>query len=141
MKKILHVEDSSVMRMYVQRHINAIDPSYKVLPAVDGKDGVEKAISSFESGETIDLVLMDYQLPVMDGLEATRKIREYEAGINAQEIEGSRNVRTPIVMLTTEGEIDDDSTKAEFDYDDILLKPVKRENIQPILEKYIPKKG
>jgi len=72
MKKILVVEDNET-NMYLWRRILK-NGGYEVIPATSGEEGVELAIK-----EKPDLILMDIQLTDMDGLEATKKIRESEA--------------------------------------------------------------
>src|SRR5512139_152844 len=70
------------------------------------------------------LVLMDLQMPGMDGLEATRRIRAAEAG----------DTRTRIVALTANARTDDHKTIHDADLDGILLKPLDRERLREILE-------
>ena len=83
MKKILVVEDN-MDNMYLIDFMLSTR-GYAVLPAWSGREGVEMAIR-----ERPDLILMDIQLPDMDGLEATRQIR-------ASPVDGS----IPIVALTS----------------------------------------
>ncbi len=68
MAKILLVEDDEMNRDMLSRRL--IRKQYTVLIAVNGKESVEKAIS-----EKPDLILMDMNMPEMDGLEATRLIK------------------------------------------------------------------
>jgi CheY-like chemotaxis protein len=69
MAKILLVEDDEINRDMLSRRLTR--KSYTVVFAFDGKEGVEKAIS-----EKPDLILMDMNMPEMDGLEATRLIKK-----------------------------------------------------------------
>src|SRR5437588_6477373 len=73
MSKILLVEDNEMNRDMLSRRL--IRKGYQVVLAVDGGEGVAKADS-----EAPDLILMDMSLPVLNGWEATRKIRETEKG-------------------------------------------------------------
>ncbi|MGE5162454.1 MAG: response regulator [Sphingobacteriales bacterium] len=73
-----------------------------------------------------DLVLMDLQMPGMDGLEATRRIRAAEAEAG--------DTRTRIVALTANARTDDHKTIHDADLDGILLKPLDRERLREILE-------
>jgi two-component system, cell cycle response regulator DivK len=67
-KRILIVEDQEELRAILRDLLSA--SGYTVIEAVDGAEGVAKAAS-----ERPDLVLMDIQLPVLDGYDATRQIK------------------------------------------------------------------
>ncbi len=83
MKKILVVEDSQPNLYLIQFMLT--HAGYTVVQASTGEEGVEQA-----SKEKPDLVIMDIQLPGIDGLEATRRIRR-----------SSSNETVPIVALTS----------------------------------------
>ena len=72
MAKLLLVEDNEYNRDMLVRRLNK--KGFEVVVAVDGGEGVAKARS-----EKPDLILMDMHLPVLDGWEATRQIKETEA--------------------------------------------------------------
>lgn len=84
MHSILAVDDSASMRKMVSFTLSGA--GYRVIEAVDGQDAFEKAQS-----QTFDLVLTDQNMPRLDGLGLTRKLRETAAFAN-----------TPILILTTE---------------------------------------
>jgi two-component system chemotaxis response regulator CheY len=84
MHSILAVDDSASMRKMVS--FTLIGAGYKVVEAVDGQDAFEKA-----QNQTFDLVLTDQNMPRMDGLGLTKKLREHPNFKN-----------TPILILTTE---------------------------------------
>jgi len=67
-KRILVVEDQEDLRGILRDLLTS--SGYEMLEAADGKAGVDKA-----TGEKPDLVLMDIQMPVMDGYDATRQIK------------------------------------------------------------------
>jgi two-component system response regulator len=71
MKKVLLIEDNEMNRDMLSRRL--IRKGFDVVMAENGLDGVEMAFS-----EAPDLILMDMNLPDIDGWEATRKIRERE---------------------------------------------------------------
>lgn len=84
MHSILAVDDSVSMRKMVS--FTLIGAGYKVTEAVDGQDALEKA-----QLQCFDLVLTDQNMPRMDGLGLTKKLREHPNFKN-----------TPILILTTE---------------------------------------
>ena len=84
MSLILAVDDSPSMRRMVS--FTLAGAGYQVVEAVDGQDAYEKA-----QHQTFDLVLTDQNMPRLDGLGLTRKLREHP-----------KFKTTPILMLTTE---------------------------------------
>lgn len=83
-KKILIVDDSSMVRLVVRKAANK--EGYEVFEASNGQEGLEVLIKNH-----VDLILSDINMPVMDGLEMVRKIKENDS-----------LKYIPIVMLTTE---------------------------------------
>jgi len=88
---------------------------YQITMAVNGRQAVEH----YESGE-FDVVLMDVQMPEMNGLDATRAIRELEAG---------RGRRTPIIAMTAHAMPEDRQRCFEAGADDYLAKPARRSEV------------
>ena len=84
MRSILAVDDSPSMRKMVSFTLTGA--GFKVVEAVDGVDALEKA-----QAENIDLVLADQNMPRLDGIGLTRKLRE-----------NPKFKGTPILILTTE---------------------------------------
>ena len=84
MRSILAVDDSASMRKMVAFTLTGA--GYHVVEAVDGQDAFDKAQT-----HSIDLVLTDQNMPNMDGLSLTRKLREH-----------SKFKTVPILILTTE---------------------------------------
>ena len=84
MRSILAVDDSPSMRKMVS--FTLAGAGFKVVEAVDGVDALEKA-----NAQGIDLVLADQNMPRLDGIGLTRKLRE-----------DPRFQKTPILILTTE---------------------------------------
>ena len=87
MHSILAVDDSASMRQMVSFTLKSA--GYHVTEAVDGQDAWEKANGS--NGRNFDLVLTDQNMPRMDGIGLTRKLREHP-----------KFKSTPILILTTE---------------------------------------
>jgi two-component system sensor histidine kinase/response regulator len=94
---------------------------HKVTLAVDGQVALEAlAMKSF------DLVLMDMMMPVMDGLEATRRFRQIELGR-----------RTPIVAMTANAMQGDRESCIEAGMDDYISKPIETAELQRLLQRYV----
>jgi two-component system, cell cycle response regulator DivK len=106
MPKLLLVEDNELNRDMLSRRLQR--KGYDVLIAVDGAEGVEVATS-----EIPDLVLMDISLPVLDGWEATRRIRATQA---------TRDI--PVIALTAHAMAGDRQKALDAGCDDYDTKPV-----------------
>ncbi len=122
MPKILLVEDNADNRDMLSRRL--IRKGYDVVMAVDGGEGVAKAVS-----ESPDLILMDMSLPVIDGWEATRQVK---ANAATQGI--------PIIALTAHAMAGDREKALAAGCDDYDSKPVELprllEKIETLLQKH-----
>ena len=94
---------------------------------VVAKNGLE-AVKAFEA-EAFDLILMDGQMPVMGGLEATREIREREGK--------SKIGRIPIIAVTANAMKGDREKFLEAGMDDYLAKPIKRRTLEEVIGRVI----
>lgn len=110
--RILLVEDHPVNREVVRCLLAPFD-SYMVM-AEDGAVGVECFLA-----ETFDLVLMDMQMPRMDGVSAIRHIRQHEAEAGL--------VRTPIIMLTANATEKHQKDAVDAGADHLVAKPINLE--------------
>jgi len=109
--KILLADDSADNRLLIGAYLKKTP--YSVEQAEDGQAALDKVISG-----NFDLILMDIQMPVMDGYVATRKIREWEAA--------NGHPRTPIIALTAAA-LEDAVRKAlDTGCDAHVAKPVKK---------------
>ncbi len=104
-QQILVVEDQEDNRIILRDLLSSA--GFDVIEAVNGQDGVALAES-----ETPDLILMDIQLPVIDGYEATRRIKAIPA------IQG-----TPIIAVTSYALSGDEAKAHEAGCDDYVTKP------------------
>jgi two-component system cell cycle response regulator DivK len=118
MKRILVVEDNEA-NMYLLRFILS-SVGYEVLEAWSGEDGVERARK-----EKPDLVIMDIQLPGIDGLEATKRIRASEIGSEM-----------PIVALTSYAMTGDREKALAAGCTGYIEKPINPETFMAEIEKY-----
>jgi two-component system, cell cycle response regulator DivK len=107
MAKILLVEDEEMNRDILSRRLKR--RGYQVIIAVDGGQGVRLAQS-----EAPHLILMDMSLPVVDGWEATRRLK---AASTTQAI--------PIIALTAHAMVGDRETALEAGCDDYDTKPIE----------------
>jgi len=120
-KKILVVEDNAT-NLYLVRFILQ-KAGYEVVEAVNGEQGVQKAIT-----EMPDLILMDMQLPVMNGYEATAQIKADEK---------IRHI--PVFALTAYAMQGDQEKSLQAGCDAYLKKPIDHENFVEIIEKLMIK--
>ena len=118
-KKILLVDDSATILM-TERMILTKGP-YDLITAKDGEEAVQKALA-----ERPDLILMDVVMPKMNGFEACRRIREEES-ISS----------TPIIMVTTRGEVDNVETGFESGCNDYITKPINAPELMAKLRNYL----
>jgi CheY-like chemotaxis protein len=107
MARILVVEDAEDNRDMLSRRLQR--RGYRVIGAADGQEAVEMA-----ARERPDLILMDVGLPVMDGLEATRRIRAR-----------AETHTTPIIALTAHAMSGDRERALQAGCDDYHAKPVE----------------
>jgi signal transduction histidine kinase/ActR/RegA family two-component response regulator len=121
--RVLLVDDDAVNTMIATQMLETAD--IEVHTAGSGVD----ALNQLARGG-FDLVLMDWRMPDMDGLEATRRLRAGEAG------EASRHL--PVVGLTANAYAEDRAACLEAGMDDVLVKPVGRmrllQTVQQALE-------
>ena len=120
---VLVVEDN----LTNQRVIMAL-LAKKQLPARCVDNG-QQAVDAFAKGDRFSLVLMDCQMPVMDGFEATEHIRRMES-------DGAL-ARTPIVALTAGAFSEDRQRCVSVGMDDFLGKPINVDEVTAVLEKWI----
>ncbi|HEX8210625.1 MAG TPA: response regulator [Longimicrobium sp.] len=106
MKKILLVEDNEMNRDMLSRRLER--KGYQVVVAVDGQEGVDKAATVLP-----DLVLMDMSLPVLDGWEATRRLKA-----------GPATGHIPVIALTAHAMAGDRAHAIDAGCDDYDTKPI-----------------
>jgi len=123
MPKILLVEDNEDNRDMLSRRLTR--RGYELVIAVDGGEGVALAAS-----ETPDLILMDMSLPVLDGWEATRRVK---ADPKTQHI--------PIIALTAHAMSGDREKVMEAGCDDYDTKPVDLTRLIGKIEAFLGKDG
>jgi CheY-like chemotaxis protein len=119
MARVLLVEDNEVNRDMLSRRLTR--RGFQVIFAVDGQQGVDLARS-----EKPDIILMDMSLPVMDGWEATRRVKSDDA---------TRNV--PVIGLTAHAMSGDREKAIEAGCDDYDTKPVELDRLIGKIERLL----
>jgi len=120
--KILLVEDNRVNILFAKETLESLGCKISI-----ANDGIE-AVDCFKKGE-FDLILMDVQMPKMDGYDATREIRKFEKQHNKK--------ATPIIALTANAIIGDDKKCIASGMDDYISKPFKKADLQAIFCKWL----
>jgi len=119
-KKLLVIDDSDQIRWFLKHVFNK---EYQILEARNGQDGINVALK-----EEPDLILCDVMLPVKDGYETCREIKN-----------DPKMAQTPVVMLTAKVESEDVITGIEAGADDYITKPfdveILRSKINSLMKK------
>ncbi len=122
-KSILIVEDNAINMVMIKAFICRMLPNAELIEAVNGIEAVEK-YNKFR----LDMIFMDVQMPEMDGLEASKAIRDIEKGSQKH---------VPIIALTA-GALNTEKDKCmEAGMDHFLTKPVEKEKIRNALISYL----
>lgn len=122
--KVLLVEDNPINQMVAQKMLEKIG-----LKPVTANNGVEALGVLHE--QSFDLVLMDCQMPEMDGFDATREIRRLEIKTLDQQ-------PLPIVAMTANVMSGDRERCLDVGMDDYIGKPVQRDQLAIVLKKWLP---
>jgi signal transduction histidine kinase/CheY-like chemotaxis protein len=133
---VLLAEDNPVNLKLVTLMLSKAGHTVEV--ATNGKEVVQKYL---EGSDRFDIILMDVQMPEMDGLEATGRIREWEAGHHATPCSGAGSARCttpriPIIALTAQAIRGDREKCIDAGMDDYLSKPVKKEEVFAMFAKW-----
>jgi PAS domain S-box-containing protein len=142
-RRVLLAEDNEVNRLVAMRIVEKM--GYQVEAVTDGR-GVLDALAR----NVYDIILMDVQMPVMDGLDATREIRrrEFEVGPKPEDraprtgcgepTRLSPSRRIPIIALTAHAIKEDRNKCLEAGMDDYLTKPIRPAELRAAVEKWLP---
>jgi signal transduction histidine kinase/CheY-like chemotaxis protein len=123
--RVLVAEDNLVNQRLVTRLLEK--RGHFVVVAGNGREALETL-----EKESFDLVLMDVQMPVMDGFEATAAIRKREGG---------KGIRVPVVALTAHAMKGDREKCLAGGMDGYLTKPIRPQQLDELLEKYLARRA
>ncbi|ESQ12537.1 MAG: response regulator [Thiohalocapsa sp. PB-PSB1] len=125
--RVLIAEDNAVNQKVLTMMLNRL--GIEVNAVVNGK----LAVDMLRNGHNYDLVFMDVQMPVMGGHEATQQIRVREIP--------SGGHRLPIIAMTASVTSSDQNACINAGMDDFVPKPVKKEQLEEILLRWLPEKA
>ena len=128
--RILLAEDNPVNQKLAK--IMLSKAGYQVEVANNGKEALEKYTAS---PEDFDLIFMDIQMPEMDGIKATMAIRKWESDNSQLEAHS-----LPIVAMTAHAMKGDRESCLEAGMDDYITKPIRRELVFQMLDKWVFKR-
>ena len=117
-KRVLLVEDNELNREIATEILE--ESGMVVVPAENGQVAVEKYLNSVSSNELFDVILMDVQMPVLDGYEATAKIREAEKKL-------LRHI--PIIATTANAYAEDIANCKKAGMDNHIAKPIEMQKL------------
>jgi two-component system cell cycle response regulator DivK len=123
MARILLVEDNEMNRDMLSRRL--IRRGYDVILAEDGQEGIDAAAT-----QAPDIILMDMSLPVVDGWEATRRLKDAPA-----------TARIPVVALTAHALTDDREKATRAGCDAYETKPVELPRLLETIERLLQARG
>ena len=129
-RRALLVEDNPVNQLVACAMLESL--GLRVTLATNGIEAIQQ-FSQPPDAVAFEIVLMDCQMPELDGMACTRRLREIEAREGRQ--------RTPVVAMTADGQAEVGAECAAAGMDGFLAKPVRREQLQAVLERWAPARG
>ena len=125
-KPILIVEDNPVNQKVAEVFIEQIGCQFDL--AQNGEESIQKL-----SLKDYSLVLMDIQMPVMDGITATEKIRASDSPV--------KNNKIPVIAMTAHAMKGDREKFIKYGMDDYVTKPLNRSELKAVLKKFLEKEN
>jgi two-component system, sensor histidine kinase and response regulator len=122
--RVLMAEDNGVNQFVARNMLKSLGCEFDIVP------NGQEALAAVQRGG-YDIVLMDCQMPVMDGYEATRQIRQWE------QVSGQM-LRLPVVALTANALVGDADVCIESGMDDHLAKPYTRMQLGALMARWLP---
>ncbi len=121
---ILVAEDNEINALLMRSLLTRL--GHQVVITSNGEEALQSWLSAKSTGAPYDLVLMDVQMPQLNGIETTKRIRQAEAGQPGRP--------TPILALTANTLAEDRSACFEAGMDGFLIKPLDREKLEDALK-------
>lgn len=136
---ILLVDDSLTILKVCGRSIR--QKGYKVTTACNGSAGLDLLVKHFEN-KAYDLVLMDLQMPVMDGIETVKRFREFEklnniekSLIQTKDPSDFKERRVPIIGMSANSDAATKQCALDAGMDLFIAKPFTIQELQPLIDK------
>ena len=120
---ILVAEDNEINALLMRSLLGRL--GHHAVITTNGEEALESWLSAKSAGAAYDLILMDIQMPQLNGIETTGRIRALEAGQSGR--------RTPILALTANTLVEDRYACFEAGMDGFLIKPLDREKLTEAL--------
>ena len=121
--RLLFVDDDPILREFAQ--VNLASPSARIETAADGAEALERLAAA-----DYDIVLLDLEMPVLDGFEASRRIRAIELS------EGWPPVA--IIALTASAFADDRARSLAAGMDEHMAKPLRSDQLAAVMQRLLP---
>ncbi|HPA56488.1 MAG TPA: response regulator [bacterium] len=122
-KTILIVDDSATLRASVNFVLT--DAGYNVLQAKNGEEGLAKLLENKRTGEKVDMIISDINMPVMDGITFIKEVKKGDFRF------------IPILILTTESENSKKMEGKAAGASGWLVKPFKPEQLVWVVKKFV----
>lgn len=122
-KTILIAEDTLMNAILIANLIRQYSPNSNIIEVANGKKALEEVLKN-----KIDLILMDVQMPIMDGIETTKLIRKEEERTNKH---------IPIIALTAGVLAEEKKRCLDAGMDDFITKPINTSTLNKILSHYL----
>tara|TARA_B110001454_G_scaffold219099_1_gene249917 strand:+ start:20309 stop:22630 length:2322 start_codon:yes stop_codon:yes gene_type:complete len=116
--RVLIVDDAIDNRLLLEMFLKKYQ--VETVSAANGQEAVQAALNSH-----FDIVLMDVQMPIMDGFEAVKQLRD-------------QNYTQPVIALTAHAMRGDRERCIEKGFDDYIQKPINRQTLEACLNQYLP---
>jgi CheY-like chemotaxis protein/nitrogen-specific signal transduction histidine kinase len=120
---VLVAEDNEINALLMRSLLTRL--GHHAVITTNGEEALESWLAARSAGTPYDLVLMDIQMPQLDGIETTKRIREHESGRPGRQ--------TPILALTANTLVEDRYACFEAGMDGFLIKPLDREKLADAL--------